>query len=96
MVSKTKPDGRTITYIYDDLNRLVERKYPNNTSDIFQYDTSGNMTGATNQNSAYYYSYDANNRVTGVAVTNLSSIYNIEYQYDITSERWAAFSGRAC
>lgn len=87
MVSKTKPDGRTITYIYDDLNRLVERKYPNNTSDIFQYDTSGNMTGATNQNSAYYYSYDANNRVTGVAVTNLSSIYNIEYQYDIMGNR---------
>ncbi len=87
MISKTKPDGRTITYIYDDLSRLVERKYPTGASDIFQYDTSGNMTGATNSNSAYYYSYDANNRITGVAITNLSSIYNIEYQYDIMGNR---------
>ena len=80
-VSKTKADGRTITYIYDVLNRLVERNYPDNTSDVFQYDAAGNITAATNPNIAYYYSYDTNNYVTGVSSDH--SIQHLQYRISV-------------
>jgi YD repeat-containing protein len=77
----------TITYLYDALNRLAERIYPNNTSDVFQYDQAGNLVGTTNPNIAYYYSYDLNNRLTGVTSYNLAKIFSVDYQYDITGNR---------
>jgi len=87
VASKTKPDGRTINYVYDALNRLVERNYPDGTSDVFEYDQSGNLTGAANSSIVYYYSYDAANRMTGVTSYNLAQLFNIEYQYDSMGNR---------
>ena len=68
---------------------MVERIYPDNTSDVFGYDQAGNLTGTSNSNIAYYYSYDLNNRLTGVTSSNLAQIFNIEYQYDIMGNRKA-------
>ena len=87
MIAKTKPDGRTINYVYDVLNRLVERNYPDGTSDVFEYNQSGNLTGAANSSIVYYYSYDAANRMTGVTSYNLAQLFNIEYQYDSMGNR---------
>jgi len=38
LTSKTDRKGQTITYMYDDLNRLTSKTYPDTTSVAYTYD----------------------------------------------------------
>ena len=70
VVTKTKPDQRTITYTYDDAGRLLTRVYPGGAADNFTYDENNNILTAANTVIAYNYAYDAANRMTGVMDSN--------------------------
>lgn len=61
------PADGTITYTFDELNRLTGMDYSDATPDVqFAYDGNGNRTSMADGSGSETYTYDALNRLTGV------------------------------
>ncbi len=76
--------GYVTTYVYDDANRLTERKYDNAASDTFAYDAAGRMRTATSGRYANTITrdYDAASRVQREAITIDGRELEIKSAYD--------------
>jgi fibro-slime domain-containing protein/RHS repeat-associated protein len=78
--SVTDALGRTIKYVYDALNRLVETKYADGFSDRVSYDAFGNTLTKTDRlGRITRYDYDALNQMTGTI--NVLG-HRTEYRYN--------------
>ena len=85
----TTPSLKPIEYDYDELNRLVARRYPL-TPELdtdFIYDLGSRMTDADNTASQVYFNYDALNRPEDVTQTLNTIDYTIAYDYDNQGNR---------
>jgi len=60
--------GRSITYTYDPLNRLIAADYQTGEHYAYQYDAVGNRVTLTDTTGVTAYTYDAANRLTGVTL----------------------------
>jgi len=60
--------GRSITYIYDPLNRLTSADYSTGEHYAYQYDAVGNRTAMTTTSGVTTYAYDAANRLTSATL----------------------------
>ena len=63
---------------------MLNKIYPDGTSEFFIYDAKGNILTASNQHIAYAFSYDINSRVTAVTDSNDRAV---SYQYDALGNR---------
>jgi len=97
--SLRKRDGRSITYQYDRLNRLVRKNVPNmvsvdgnfSTPNVFyDYDLQGRELYArfgSGSGRGLTYSYDSFNRVKTAGNNVTGRSYNLSHQYDTRSNR---------
>lgn len=74
----------TTTYIYDNANRLIERRYHDGPKDTFAYDAAGRLTQAVSQRYGTTVSraYDAAGRLTQESQTADGTTDSVGYGYD--------------
>ncbi|MCX6022687.1 MAG: hypothetical protein NTZ05_13340 [Chloroflexi bacterium] len=80
----------TSQFVYDELDRLKETRYPNSDTTAYTYDAAGNRLSMTRGGTATSYNYDEGNRLTmagGESVTwdsngNQLSRGAVRYRYD--------------
>lgn len=75
--------GPTITYQYDDLDRLDFIDYPSPTPDVdYIYDKNSNVKEVTNSTSRRILSYDENENLTKEDILIDGNLYPVKYDYD--------------
>jgi RHS repeat-associated protein len=81
--------GYDTTFTYDDIYRLVQIQYQDQSTVDFTYDLNSNKTqmddDAPNANDYVEYTYDYWNRLTAEKRHISTSMYEVAYQYDVTS-----------
>jgi YD repeat-containing protein len=60
-----RPDTTRVTSTYDDVNRMIGKRFPDGTRFTYTYDAAGNRTLMHNPSGRYTFTYDAANRLTG-------------------------------
>ncbi|MBF0532545.1 MAG: RHS repeat protein [Candidatus Omnitrophica bacterium] len=77
------PDGKTIEYDYDELNRLTAKRYPSNPgrNAIFDYDLGGRLESADNAAVQIHNTYDNLNRIATTIYSLSSNLYPLAYNY---------------
>ncbi|RSY78058.1 hypothetical protein DAH66_19360 [Sphingomonas koreensis] len=84
VVSRRLRDGNSITYGYDDLNRLTLKNLPDSEPDVsYSYNLLGMMTGASQSGNALAFGYDALGRNTSQAGPQGT----IAYSHDLAGRR---------
>lgn len=84
MTSKQVGAGATVSYTYDELNRLKTVDYPDQTPDAsYFYDEDGNVVSVSNVNSSKVYGYDVNGNLISEVISIESDVYNLSYGYDL-------------
>jgi RHS repeat-associated protein len=91
LTSKTDRKNQTIQYIYDALNRLMQKTYPDSTSSAnYVYDLVGKIRQVTDPTGTYGFAYDNMGRLIGTT-TQYSFLpgfnYTNSYGYDAASNR---------
>jgi RHS repeat-associated protein len=70
VTSQTDKDGRVTDFSYDNDGNLLQEKWMSGGTAIYTanyaYDAAGNLTSASDNNSAYAYTYNADNSVTQI------------------------------
>jgi len=84
IVSYTDFDLDTITYVYDEQNRLIEKQFPNDSLVNYTYAIDGLRESITDSRGATIYTYDERDRLTSHTEPNGSTI---EYSYDVAGNR---------
>ena len=56
--TRTTPNGNTIEYEYDSLNRLTRKIYPDSSEVTYVYDANGNRIEMTDSHGTTYNGYD--------------------------------------
>lgn len=88
--SKTDRKGQTIQYVYDALNRLTLKNYPDSTSVDYVYDLVGKVKQVTDPTGSYGFAYDNMGRLIGTT-TQYSFLptqtFTNAYTYDAASNR---------
>jgi YD repeat-containing protein len=82
--------GQTILYVYDSLNRLTQKTYPDSTTAEYTYDLVGKVLGVTDPSGTYGLSYDNMGRLTGTTAEYAflsSTTFTNAYTYDADSNR---------
>ncbi len=84
-------NGNNTTYRYDELDRLKEKTYADDSMDQYQYDKDDNLTQLIDPNgSIHTLNYDAVDRLTSVDINRATGILGttqLNYQYDGLSRR---------
>ena len=62
--SKTDRKGQTIQYVYDALNRLTQKNYPDSTSAEYTYDLVGKILSVNDPTGSYGFAYDNMGRLS--------------------------------
>jgi YD repeat-containing protein len=57
----------TIQYVYDALNRLIQKTYPDSTTVEYAYDLVGKIQQVTDPTGTYGFSYDNMGRLIGTS-----------------------------
>lgn len=65
---------KTVSYVYDKLNRLTRADYSDGTFEAYTYDASGNRLTKTTQTETINYEYDSDNRL--IKDTNTAYFYD--------------------
>ncbi len=78
MTSKTDRKGQTITYVYDDLNRLTSKTYPDTTSVAYIYDLVGKVMQVNDPTGTYVLAYDNMGRLTGTTTSTNSRPHRLQ------------------
>jgi YD repeat-containing protein len=75
VIETTSSGTKTVSYIYDKLNRLTSAIYSDGTYEMYTYDSSGNRLTKTTQDGTINYEYDGDNRLikAGSSTGSLSS-----------------------
>ncbi len=76
---------RTTAYTPDAWERLVQTAYPDNTTNTYGYDPSGNLTSFNNYTGAWTRTYDADNRLLGENIGGSTRI--VGHSYDAPGQR---------
>jgi RHS repeat-associated protein len=89
--TKTDRNGNTITYSYDNLNRMVTKQYPGSGGSVsYAYDLASRLTQVSDATGTYGFSFDNMGRLIGTT-TQYSFLpgntYTNAYQYDAASNR---------
>lgn len=79
-------NGKTTTYAYDELNRLVEAGSPESGTGTFAYDAAGNRLSRTQGEEATTYVYDALNRLTQSTNNGIITAYSYDNNGNLLSE----------
>jgi RHS repeat-associated protein len=83
--------GNTLTYYYDEFNRLSEVDYPDGSYELFGYDAANNKIGfQTRSTNSVYYFYDTLNRIAEKDVDQQTAY--IQYGYDYTGRLIGLYS----
>jgi RHS repeat-associated protein len=84
VVARRLRDGVTISYTYDNLNRLTTKTLPGTEPEVtYNYDLLGRMTGASQPGNALSFGYDALGRQTSEA----GPLGTVAFQYDVAGRR---------
>jgi len=90
LTSKTDRKNQTIQYVYDALNRLTHKEYPDQTGVDYVYDLVGKIQQVSDPTGTYGFAYDNMGRLIGTT-TQYSFLpgYNFRnsYGYDAASNR---------
>ncbi|MBI3677515.1 MAG: RHS repeat protein, partial [Proteobacteria bacterium] len=93
VLTKLNRSGQTLTYTYDNLDRLATKLMPASPSNItttWTYDLASRITNLSDTpGNQLAYSFDTAKRVTSVATTlpGLTGAKTISYQYDVAGNR---------
>ncbi len=90
MTSKTDRKNQTITYTYDNLDRLTRKQYPGGAGVDYTYDNLSRLTRVVDATGQYDFSYDNLGRLTSgtSAYAFLTSrTFVVSYAYDLASNR---------
>jgi YD repeat-containing protein len=90
LTSKTDRNGNIITYVYDALNRLTHKGYPDSTGVDYVYDLVGKIKQATDPTGSYGFAYDNMGRLIGTTTQYTflpTQTYTNSYTYDAASNR---------
>jgi RHS repeat-associated protein len=90
LTSKTDRKSQTIQYVYDALNRLTHKGYPDSTGIDYVYDLVGKIQQANDPTGTYAFAYDKMGRLIGTTTSYsfLSSRnFTNSYTYDAASNR---------
>jgi RHS repeat-associated protein len=84
LTSTAYANGQTINYVYDETNRVIQRKYGPTVKFTYEYDSSGNLgyhqdLQDTSNVREYRYVYDVADRLTSVFENNGNEL---TYSYD--------------
>ena len=75
--------GNTITYRYDELDRLISRSAQSAPSaDNFSYDAVGNLLSASNENAQLSFTYDVMDSLATASTALANATYQSTYAYD--------------
>ncbi len=79
----TNPALSSISYVYDALNRLLQKNYSVNAAfnAVYTYDLGSRLTDANTTAANIHYNYDALNRVDDVKYTIDGNTYTVDYDY---------------
>jgi RHS repeat-associated protein len=90
LTSKIDRKNQTIQYVYDALNRLAQKNYPDSTSVDYFYDLASKVTQVNDPTGVYGFAYDNMGRLIGTT-TQYSFLpgmtYSNAYTYDAASNR---------
>jgi YD repeat-containing protein len=90
LTSKTDRKNQSINYIYDALNRLTRKGYPDATGVDYTYDLAGKIKQVSNPTGVYGFAYNNLGRLLG-STTQYSfqpgQTYSNAYTYDAGSNR---------
>lgn len=75
MIQLKKRDGAKIKFTYDVLDQLVEKLYPDGTTDRYGYDPLGQMVSAVNRGSTVTLAYDKIGRILSETLNGQSTTY---------------------
>jgi YD repeat-containing protein len=64
LTSKTDRKGQTISYTFDQLNRLIQKSYPDSTTVAYAFDKDSRLTQAVDPTGTYGFTYDRMGRLT--------------------------------
>jgi RHS repeat-associated protein len=82
--------GNTIQYVYDALNRLTQKTYPDSTTAEYTYDLVGKILQANDPTGTYAFAYDNMGRLVGTTTTYSflsNNNFTNSYSYDADSNR---------
>ena len=82
--------GQTITYLYDALNRLTSKTYPDTTAVDYVYDLVGKIQQVNDPTGTYAFAYDNMGRLIGTTTSYsflTSRNFTNAYTYDAASNR---------
>ena len=90
LTSKTDRKGQTIQYVYDALNRLSHKGYPDTTGVDYIYDLAGKIRQVSDPSGTYGFAYDNMGRLIGTTTQYAflpGVTYSNSYGYDAASNR---------
>ena len=79
-------DDRT-DFVRDACGRVIERKYADDSSDKFEYDSLGRLVASQNADVRCEHAYDARGRMLRESTSYAGRTYVVESEYDATGKR---------
>jgi RHS repeat-associated protein len=90
LTSKTDRKSQTVTYTYDQLNRLTQKSYPDTTTVAYTYDDDSRLTEVVDPTGTYQFTLDNMGRLKSTTTTYTflgGRNFQNSYTYDAASNR---------
>lgn len=97
LTHSTYGNGHEIGYVYDNLDRVIQKLYNGITKVKFRYDKFGNLYEKQDlfTNTTYHYNYDLTGRIVGVTGSNGTSLNYVYDDFNRTKKYIAKFDGNS-
>ena len=85
LLSKKDRKNQTVTYTYDQLNRLAQKAYPDSTAVNYTYDNDSRLTQVSDPTGTYQFTFDNMGRLTQATTTYnflTGRNFTTSYSYD--------------